>query len=281
MRRESKLPTIIIIVLVVIILGLGVFICFDKGVFGKKKPSNVVVEEKDYDLSKAKKLLDKYYFISLGVDTFSEGMTNEVRNSIAIFNLAVKYEGQVSCSSIYNNNPIAKMESDTSYSIIDGDFAGGCDENLVPFYKYDDVNEVYKDLFGEGNAIPKESFKFEALVYDYNKTQDGFVKLSCRCGGGYFNRPLYFVKSAKVKEDKLVIEAAYINLEPAVDDDSNDPVLEASIKDEKVSYKFSDTFKDNFEKEFSDKYLDKMDAKYEFTFIFNEDHYVLSDMIEK
>ena len=57
-------------------------------------------------------------------------------------------------------------------------------------------------------------------------------------------------------------------------------MLSATIGGEQVSYKASETNKDTFEKEFTDKYLDKLDS-YTFTFKYEDDHYVLSEMTKK
>ena len=64
------------------------------------------------------------------------------------------------------------------------------------------------------------------------------------------------------------------------DDNGDDPMLSATIGGEQVSYKSSETLKDTFEKEFTDKYLDKLDT-YTFTFKYEDDHYVLSEMTKK
>lgn len=282
MEKKSKLPLIIIIILLVlIILGLGAFICYEKGLFGGKDNEPKVVE-KEYNLDKAKKLVDKYYITNYGSNTFTTGLTDEAKVVTAIFNTNIKESSVISCYSAYSNNPNAKQDSDTSFFIsFESSRGGGCDSDTVPFYSYDAINETYKELYGEDLDIAKKSFAYEALIYDYLESNNGFAKLSCRCGGVTFDRNLYFVKSAKLDGDKLTVDVAYITLLQDQDSDFDDPTLETTIGEEKVTYKYSEVWKDNFEEEFKEKYYDKMDANYTFTFEKEDDHYILKNLSKK
>ena len=82
-------PNDLIIICVLVILGLIGYITYDKlGLGNKPKTSSVKIEkEKDYDLEKAKKLIDKYYIEREDSNSFLDGMPDDVRNIIAIRNM--------------------------------------------------------------------------------------------------------------------------------------------------------------------------------------------------
>ena len=92
--------------------------------------------------------------------------------------------------------------------------------------------------------------------------------------GGFISGPYfstYGIQSAKVKGENLTIDVGYVFFKP---DDA------VKISGEEVSFTEAEIQKAGFEKDFLDKYLDKLDA-YEFTFKYEDDHYVFVDMQKK
>ena len=295
-KKSGKGSIIIIVLLVLIILGLCGYICYEKGVFEKlgitkekteEKNSKTTDSDKDYSTAKAKELIDKYYVEMLWDNIYTDetgydGMTKDV---VTINNIVNSKKKIGSCFYFYENNPNA-IKDGQSYSVKlnSSEFSiktgGGCDTGTADYYEYKDLNSVYKDLFGKDQEMPKSDFSKWGRVFDYMEDKDVFVQLDCRCGGAegphYRN---YFVQNAKVKGDTLTVNVGYVSMK-ASDNDPDDPMLSATIKGEEVSYKYSETNKDTFEKEFTDKYLDKLDS-YEFTFKYDDDHYVFVKMEKK
>ena len=297
MEKKSKGLITIIVLLILIVLGLVCYICYDKGVFGGKKESSnnngtkteISEKEQDYDKEKAKKSIDKYYYevISENIFTFKNSYDDLTKNAVAIKNITNSKRKTINCSSLYDKSLDAQKDGSYGYTVklnstvFDlGNFAGGgCDNGLTDYYDYEDLNTVYKDLFGKDSNIQKSDFKSGYIVYDYIENENIFVKLDCRCGGAegphYRN---YFVQNAKTKGKNLIINVGYISMLP--DNDAKDIVLKTTIAGEEVRYTEAEIQKDTFEKEFLDKYLDKLDT-YEFTFKYEDDHYVFVDMQKK
>ena len=295
-KKGGKGVVVFIILLILIIIGLCGYICYEKGVFDKFIKTNDEEEkasksdkEKDFDTTKAKELVDKYYVEMLWDNIFTSetGIDGMAKDVIAVNNMVNSKKKLASCYHFYENNPSAQKDTANSYAVtLKSDVfsikygGGGCDNGSADYYEYNDLNSTYKYLFGKNNDMPKSDFSLYGRVFDYIEDKDVFVQLDCRCGGAqgphYKN---HFVQSAKVKGDDLTINIGYVYMKPS-DDNGDDPMLSATIGGEQVSYKSSETLKDTFEKEFTDKYLDKLDT-YTFTFKYEDDHYVFVEMAKK
>ena len=280
--KTDKNYIVVIIICVLVILGLIGYITYDKlGLGNKPKSSSLKIEkEKDYDLEKAKKLIDKYYIEREDSNSFLDGMPDEVRNIIAIRNMPYKDVKENTCLSIYKDEATAKKDESGKFTVtlkIDSteDKIGGCDDNYVNYYGYDDINDSYNYLFGKSSNLPKSDFEYKNDLYDYVDSQNIFTQLSCRCGGVYYKYYKYLVKDAKVKGDTLTIIVPYIDMETIYKD--NTAFVKTTIEDEELTYKYTDTQTDTFTKEFFEKYIDKLD-RYTFTFKYEDDHYIFVSM---
>ena len=284
-KKNNPILIIIIFILLAIIIGGGIFVYTkyiapsnNKNASNPRTTNNEASgKEQDYDLVKAKELIDKYYVSYLSDNIFTDGITLATKNRIALKNISSEYKSENNCDVLYENNSNARKEG-TGYGVtlnptleeLKGKInAGGCDLGSADTYKYEDVNNVYKALFGKNENVSKSDFMYYIGPYDYIEDKAIFVLLNARGGGAigpHFTT--YGVQSAKIIGEKLIVDVGYIGVD-----------VPSSIKlgNEEVTITEEDVQKDTFEKDFLDKYLDKLDT-YEFTFKYEDDHYVFVNM---
>ena len=277
-KKNNPILIVIILILLAIIVGGGFFV-YTKYIepSDTKKASNqttnvdeTVEKEQTYDLAKAKELVDKYYYsVATQPDQnlFTTTMTEKEKKNIALNNLKGEFK-KIECSQI------------SGYSV---NASGQCSNGSDKFTEgntidYDSLSNKYKYLFGKSNEVAKENF--EDLTYflswEYIKDKNIFlqtVKIGGLEGTPYYTN--YFVKTAKIDGENLVVDVGYVFM--SVKDLTDDSTLKAIIGGEEVTYKESETKKDTFEQEFKDKYLDKLDT-YEITFKYEDDHYVFESI---
>lgn len=184
---------IIISVIMLILVILCEFLIWDKIVV----PSEV----RDYDLVKAKELVDKFYTDNyiISSNVFKEGMTEKYKISMA-FNESNKVK-EYECSEIYKDTT-----SDSEGIVVgDGTFCDGKVKGL----QYADLEKAYKDLFGKEAKLAKRGIG----IIDYINDENLFVFLSCRCGGVDLTKYIYDVKDASIKGSDLTINVYYAELE--------------------------------------------------------------------
>lgn len=276
MEKNNKGLIIVVILLVLAVLGLVCYICYDKGVFGGKKDNSngstetkteITEKEQDYDKEKAKELIDIYYYTgnSPDVNLFTDGMTAKYKKYRAIMNLSTSDFQKISCDDLdgFSRDGTGICISNNNSSI----FTEG------KMVEYDVLNKKYQYLFGKEENVEKKDFEYLLFTWKYDSSRDSFI-LYTMIGGGNLIGPYfstYGIQSAKVKGENLTIDVGYVFFKPT------DIV---KISGEELSFTEEEIYKAGFEKEFQDKYLDKLDT-YEFTFKYEDDHYVFVDMQKK
>lgn len=79
---------------------------------------------------------------------------------------------------------------------------------------YADVNAIYKEMYGKD--MDKEGLFFNMVfgsIYDYDDNLNSFIHTECTGCGGACSKEYYIkqTKSAKLINDKLIIEVYYLN----------------------------------------------------------------------
>ena len=276
-------------VLVLIIIGLVVLLLNEKGIINinsnnkQNNNTSVKVDDKivEKDISYGEDVLYKMLnegvsFYHLNEETFNSDI---FKTAIAILKTD-KEEVNYNCNELFDDSMIgvfpggpsqAPDERAHSIKLSDGESLLCVDGKQV-FYSYENVNNNYKQLFGNKyNANKKDShiyFGF-ATNYVYSEKKDAYVWLSCECGEGADNI-LYGVTKAYEKNDKLYVDLAYKEGEHVGDginfqlNDGSSVIMSYDEIQNKETYK---------------KYQDKLD-KYTFTF-FKEDGIYKFEKVKK
>lgn len=159
-KNNSVVMAVIITVLVMIVLGLVGFIFYDKIINKTNEPNieennndeqnkDVVV---DYNLSDAKKLVDKYYYNYRGMETTFQKMSENDKMFIAYTKLNKSDFGVANCERLYAGN---KNDAGGYYvDVLGNEYA--CNNEYSKIISYDLINAVYQDLFGSSVNIPKK-----------------------------------------------------------------------------------------------------------------------------
>lgn len=273
-EKKSNGLLVVIAVLFLIIGGVGGYFISTSFLNEKKlvkNPNNEEIEV-DYDLTKAEELVSKYHYFSLHDVEPTNLSDYNIIFPIVMQNIDISKFKKESCDKLYKNSDKAKYDND-AYIVYRSnnttEEVGYCEDSayIIP---YNDVNSVYKDLFGQNKNLPKINILSEVSA-SYEETIDSYVwGLACRCGGTSVDEFFYKVKSAKVKGNKLVVTSAYATL-----DGNSMEYYDITI--DGVGYlKFTndEVDKSTFESEFMNKYIDKLKT-YEYTFEKENNHYVL------
>lgn len=185
---------IIISIIILLLIILGEYLIWDKIV--------VPNEIRDYDLVKAKELVDKFYtdnYIVSG-NVFKDGMTERYMLSMA-FNNAEDKQKELECSELYKDS----TKDDEGIVVGDGTYCDGKVKTML----YADLEKSYKNLFGNDTKLAKKTVG----VIDYIKDENLYAFLSCRCGGVDLAKYIYDVKDAQIKGSNLTINVYYDELE--------------------------------------------------------------------
>ena len=239
MKKNDK--KIIIVALIGIIVGLlGIY--FGSSVFysnkvvvpDKNSPVKTIVdkdepkEEKDdtiVNLGKAKTefeiLLEKYTFGDEQISTWLPELLNNKLNDknkviIAIHNSSsIKKKTNKTCSEMFPNKQIEGNDK----AIEENGYKGFCADNVSNYYNYDKLNSNYKNLFGNSSNLPiiNEMIGFSIssgyLPYLYSNVLNGYVELSCNCGGTFANGDkLYKIFNTSKDDKKITIDIMYLQL---------------------------------------------------------------------
>ena len=266
---------IVIIILSVVILSLGSYLVYDKVLSDDngsrennlKCKEEEVLSAKDYDLAKAKELVDKYYINQLFSGISFDGYTEKVKFWLAYNSLTETQQTTVNCADLYEGKE--NVTKDPGGYIIGN--AKTCDGDAKTI-TYDTMSSAYKYLFGSNVELKKEDIS----QFDYDAEKNIFILLGCRCGGANPNIYLYDVKTAKEIGDKIIIEVGYSIL--SAEFYNGDTQYRSDI-DSSLVYTFDEVYQENFEKNYIKNYLDKMPT-YKFDFIKDTDHYVLQDVVK-
>ncbi|MBE6138778.1 MAG: hypothetical protein E7173_03440 [Firmicutes bacterium] len=257
MEREKNNTGLIValIVLSILVAGLAGFIVYDKVIKDINKSSDSAEENdstnkptvyRDYDLEKAKELVDKYY--TDGSWIFDDEHKLEMAFN-QMENISLK---RVSCKSLYGED--FYWHDDTVLA---------CD-NYSKVFEYSELNNEYKKLFGSLSNAPKTWFNidnnelfndFEVTALNYIEKTNQFATLVCRgtCGGPFGDGvSLYDVLSAQTDdEDNLYVIIGYVTFNWDWNDDEE--VELQSNYDKSIAYKDKNDISGNYVKENQDK----------------------------
>lgn len=283
-KGQKTSPVVIIILVVLLIAAIGVgFLYGDKlySLVHKTEENNSKTEEKteketttsEVTIEDAEKILVKFGLSNdsklpahYGVYT-SVGYTEEFKLANAIANVEESKISKDVCSRLYlgedtadyitdQGNPFYKVKSN-------GGVCNPADE--VDTVKYDDVNAVYKDLYG--TDAPKKAFSLLGgyyKFYDYNTKQDIFVSLRCNGCGGSHGPYAQTIREATLSDNILTIKVAadYIKLEgPST----------FSVGGETFTYEG-----DSLEATVIENHVDKL-QQFQITFTKDGDHYTFQN----
>lgn len=303
MENKNKGLIIIIILCVLVILGLIGFICYDKGVFGKKESSvnntgnigaseNDVAQEgtKDFDINEADQILDEFGFktdIRCGSNIYESFYSEPFKDSIVLKKVSDSVKTKKKCSELYT------QESKYNPNTYQGEYGVCYKDKEAAIIPYDEANKIYTDMYG--TDMPKKGFNTSNVsgmyynFYDFNETLNSFVELECgACGGSCGNAlTINKIKSAYTIGDNLVIDVYYFyttKLNTGVTASS-----EGGYKEEE--YKLLSTTKnagirleskdlESAKKEIEEKYLDELDV-YEVVFTKKDNDYIFKSVSKK
>lgn len=201
---------LIITVVALILVILGEYLIWDKIVIAN--------EVRDYDLAKAKKLVDKFYTDNyiISDNVFKDGLTERYKITMA-FNEAKDKQKEYECEELYKDSE----KDDDGIKVGDGTFCDG----KVTAIQYADLEKAYKNLFGNDSKLVKKSVG----IFDYVKDENLFTYLSCRCGGVDVITYVYKVKDAKIKGSKLTINVYYDEVEEPGEDFNEEEYLKENV----------------------------------------------------
>ena len=141
MEKENEKLTVLVVILLIIVVGLGGYITYDKLSSKDRIKDNIIEkpEEKDYDLTEADKLVSIY----AGLLTYREiDMEYDYKKHIN--------ENYYKAMIAYNNL------SDDKKTVIKQEPCGFEVESYE--IEYDDLNGSYKYLFGKNENLEKQNY---------------------------------------------------------------------------------------------------------------------------
>lgn len=250
MAKENKRLTILALILAIIVIGLGGYITYDKLLSKDRIKDNIIEkpEEKDYDLTEADKLVSIY----AGLLTYREiDMEYDYKKHIN--------ENYYKAMIAYNNL------SDDKKTVIKLEPCGYEVESYE--IEYDDLNESYKYLFGKNENIEKQNYYSPmqpAIRYDEATNKYTESGVWCRSGASYFHG--YKVNTAKVSGNTLKVNVSYSSLTYSAHGPGRSPYTGIEYNyDERQKYV------DNESQQFD---------KYEFIYEYEDDHYILKEIVK-
>lgn len=239
--------SLIIILAVVIAIVVGVFVgvrltedknenpANNNGTTNNDSTNNNEQQtEKDFSLVEAEKLMNKYSYSDFcNPELYIDNLNNEsLKNELAIY-ITVKAR-EYSCNLVYGDNHSGGMYYNDGYACLSDDEMG---MGITSFYKYNDVLESKKLLFGNAETLTKKIFDSAngTIRYEYNSTKNIYVGLQLQGGGACPPTIKNTIESAKVLNDtlKIVVVKKEYNL-----DDSAMPSMTTVKSETKIQYVF-------------------------------------------
>ncbi len=274
-KNNSVVTAVIITVLVMVVLGLIGFIVYDRVINKTDEPKteeNNNVEENndvivDYDLDKAKELVDKYYYNWGGIDVTFNNMDENDKMIVAYRKLTKSDFKNANCGFLYaNSDKIINQDAGGYYmNVMNNEHV--CNE-YSETVEYETINSIYNELFV--GDMPKKAFGagFEAI--DFIESENKFVTLDFYGGGDWpENIPMYDVLSAKlINDNELIVEVGYTLFMIDAINNVYSPDFDKNIKYNSV---------DDVEEDFFRKNADKVKVL-KFNFVKENDKFVLNNM---
>lgn len=236
--------------------------------------SNNIPENKidNLDVASAEKLLAKYHETGIGRSIqYTKGFTTELKQYLAWANTVNKPKRK--CSDSFNVK-LQSGETDVYYTKV-GQSEFWCNSQTETI-SYDEINKTYKSLFGSKQEMPKSNFSNLISLYYYSDKTNSFVKgYIWGTGVGPENIDGYAVKNVEVKDNQLLVNVAYVELNYSDDDH-----IEYRIngKTQTTKYPKNSTFKsyNEFANSVAKKHVNELPV-YQYVFEKENDNYVLVD----
>ena len=279
------MKNVIITILAILVLCLGGYLVYDKvldkDVKEEVKEESGKQESKDFDLAEAKKLVDKYTLNFL----FWEKMFQGTMSEDAKMYLAMQYtnasEIDYTCKEAF---PESKFENG-SYVIEESDLKGTCydDYESAKEYTYNNLNVVYKELFGNRKEMPKKMVSsFLCPSYAYSEKYGAYIDVTGGCGGAYYQSSHYDVASAVETNETLEVVVNYIEFVFTEWDKKYSVSQNANIN---ISVEYASHVTDEQRKTLYDRAVKELDEdeipKYKFKFKKSDTGYYLENIVKE
>ncbi len=281
-KGQKTSPVVIIILVILLIAAVACGFLFGDKLYelvhkteesSPKTEEKTEKEENEITLEDAEKVLVKFGLSKnsilsshLGV-YHSVGYTEDFKLANAIANVEESKIAKDVCSRLYlgedtadyitnQGNPYYRAKSNS----------GVCyPADQIDTVKYDDVNEVYKDLYG--TDAPKKAFSVLGgyyKFYDYNTKQDIFVSLKCNGCGGASGPFAQTIREATLEDNVLTVLVAAGPIKP-------EGPSTFSVGEETFTYEG-----DNVEETVIENHVDKL-QQFKITFTKEGDHYTFQN----
>lgn len=293
-KVEKKNNGLLVTILVVVLLG--VFFAFGYLVGAAKLSEKVVEvntsqeeetqEEKSFDISKAKEILNEFgFYKTIGCNSnILEGIYGtEFKILHAIEKVDSSKVTETTCSAVYTDADLTDVYGMTE-KVYKGNKVGYCTEDTkTKTISYDDANKVYKKLYG--TEMPKEGsdgLKVNSMyytMYDYVGSKNLYASTHCvNCGGSCGpSMRINEIKSAKEIGNRLYVEVYYYHNYPQSINGNEYYDLETAKTFKNINEAHS---VEEFNNIVKSKYLDLLDI-YEIEFEKNNEDYILVKVSKK
>jgi len=228
-KSNSKVIIIMIIIFAILIIGTGIALLINSNIITTNNTSNTTNNINDntnmistdiepidiptkgnYSQDDAEKILQKFGLsingkLSANGGVYQLGYTDEFKFIVAVENVSTDKKHEQLCGEVYEG----RFNIDYGYKSPETD--GVCrKENKVTVINYDDINNVYKEMYG--TDAPKKSVKVMGQYYrfyDYNRENNTYNSLECGACGGTTGPAVYKLREANLNDDILEITVAY------------------------------------------------------------------------
>ena len=259
MEKENEKLTVLVVILLIIVVGLGGYITYDK-LSSKDKIKNNIIEkpdEKDYDLTEANKLMDIYSGILRYRELSQEYGKQNYEESYKV-SLAYDYTANLKIVSLYKQRCDELTNNNDNY----------CQEGR-PLYtvKYEDINNTYKYLFGNDSEIEKKGYILkQRFALTYIEKEDLYIELGTWGAGSINYYWGYKVNTAKVSGNELKVNVSYSKFNGGGVYKVESPYTGTIYSCDEIQ-KFVDAEYQQFD-------------KYEFVFEYENNHYIFKDIVK-
>ena len=153
---------------------------------------------------------------------FNSKLTDEIKALIVLRNQDYSADRKIvkkSCKELF---PDKAIKDDGTFGILEKDGKKSfCSNKESNYYDYNELNNDYHQLFGSSSDLPifKDIIIFNHCCggytpYLYSDTVNGYVELSCNCGGTYgFGTQFYRVINTNKDDNNMIIDIAYLELD--------------------------------------------------------------------
>ena len=296
MKNKVNKGLLITVIVLVLVIGLLIF-KLTKDTVSTNKDKNKTSDNntqvidkvegaKDFDLKEAEQLLDKFGFNEdFGCNQYIYFLkySETFKKIVAFKNVQPSKITKKKCSEIYSEN---KLDEAGRYLTDNGVCYKDKEVNIV---SYEEVNKIYKEMFGTDmdkngvNSIKEQIGHIYYKFYDYVESLNSFVELECGgCGGACYvpessNVSIAIKKPiiAKIIDDNLVID--FIDLRGEIETAGGENYISLG---QGRTIKVSSNDEESVKKEIEEKYLDKLDT-YEVVFTKKDGNYIFKSLTKK